>query len=232
MKKNISFIKVKKDIPDIYQPIPASKDIPSWYKDLSSYITENKVGLPDGYTASTAKKCMPLFDSISSGYLIKTYCDIQITWDGLAYEFLTPNSYTDTISFHGIVQLPNHPSLDEFHTAVAKFINGWAIKTDPGYSSIFLPPMHRDNILSIAPGIVDTDVFTDAVNLPFFISKPGFTGIVPAGTPIAQVIPIKRDSWTSSFSDDDSGPKKDSMAVRSMFFEAYKKLMWSKKDYR
>ena len=32
--------------------------------------------------------------------------------------------------------------------------------------------------------------------MPFFIIK-GFTGILPAGTPYAQILPFKRENWSS-----------------------------------
>ena len=37
------------------------------------------------------------------------------------------------------------------------------------------------------------------INFPFFI-KEGFTGLIPYGTPIVQIIPFKRDDWKSKFS--------------------------------
>jgi hypothetical protein len=34
--------------------------------------------------------------------------------------------------------------------------------------------------------------------MPFFISK-GWTGILPAGTPYMQMMPFKREDWTSEY---------------------------------
>jgi hypothetical protein len=33
--------------------------------------------------------------------------------------------------------------------------------------------------------------------MPFFLIK-GFTGVIPAGTPYAQLIPFKRENWEST----------------------------------
>jgi hypothetical protein len=66
--------------------------------------------------------------------------------------------------------------------------------------------------------------------MPFFI-RDGFEGEIPVGTPIAQVFPIKRDSWQSSehlktydYNTFD--------VVKQSFERGYKKLWWSKKVYR
>jgi hypothetical protein len=53
-------------------------------------------------------------------------------------------------------------------------------------------------------GIVDTDKHPVSVNFPFFLRKD-FTGILPEGTPIMQIIPFKREEWNSEVSLDTSG---------------------------
>jgi hypothetical protein len=42
---------------------------------------------------------------------------------------------------------------------------------------------------SILPGIVDADHFKLSVQFPFLL-QAGFEGVIPAGTPVAQIIPI------------------------------------------
>ena len=230
--KTIEFVRVKEYVSEEYSPVPASKMLPEWYKNLEGYITTEKMPLEDGNTPATIKKCMPVFDSLSSGYLIRTYCDISIIWDGTAYDYVLPNSYPGVITSHGIMQLPNHPGLNEEYTYAPKWTNPWAIKTPPGYSSLIIPPMHRDNVISIMPGVVDTDSFEDTINFPFLLSRKEFTGIIPAGTPIAQVIPFKRDSWESKSYKNLKHTDNHGKLVRSVFFEGYKNLFWKKKSYK
>ena len=66
-------------VPEEYKPVPASKIIPDWYKNLESYISGEK--RPDGNasTTATAKRCMPIFDAISGGYLILTHSDLWVS---------------------------------------------------------------------------------------------------------------------------------------------------------
>ena len=236
MKKNntksIEFIKTSDKVSDLYFPVPASKEIPEWYKNISSYIGGEKSVIGKGETLATIKKCMPVFDSISSGYLLKTYCDIEILWDGISYEFVTSPYYGEVIVGHSAGQVTGHPGVNNRHTYVPKLINVWAVKTSPGYSSLILPPMHRDNIINIFPGIIDSDSFNDVTNFPFTVNTKEEKVIVPAGTIIAQIIPFKREDWKMSISDDPKDLLKSSNSIRSVFFEAYKNMFWSKKSYK
>lgn len=230
--KKIEFIKTSDRVSDLYFPTPASKEIPEWYKNMSSYMGGDKVVIGGGETLATIKKCMPVFDSISSGYILKTYCDIEILWDGISYEFLTSPYYGEVVVGHNANQVVGYPNVNSRHTYVPKLLNVWAVKTSPGYSSLILPPMHRDNVINILPGIIDSDSFHDATNFPFTVNTEEARVIVPAGTPIAQIIPFKREDWEMSINDDPQDSIKSSNSVRSVFFEAYKKMFWSKKSYK
>ena len=196
--KKIEFIKTSDKVSDLYYPVPASKEIPDWYKNISSYIGGEKAIIGKGETLATIKKCMPVFDSISSGYILKTYCDIEILWDGITYEFITSPYYGDVIVGHSASQVVGHPGVDNKHTFVPKLLNVWAVKTLQGYSSLILPPMHRDNIINIFPGIIDSDSFNDATNFPFTVNTKEERVLIPAGTPVAQIIPFKRENWEMS----------------------------------
>jgi hypothetical protein len=66
--------------------------------------------------------------------------------------------------------------------------------------------------------------------LPFYIKK-NFEGLIPVGTPMFQILPIKRDSWkTTSEKYSVEIPKRLSKQ-RKVFWEFYKKNMWQKKYY-
>lgn len=63
---------------------------------------------------------------------------------------------------------------------------------------IVKPLGFNDLILHAVPAIVDTDINVQSFDLPMWI-KQGYEGIIPKGTPLAQVIPFKRDNWSSSY---------------------------------
>jgi hypothetical protein len=78
-------------------------------------------------------------------------------------------------------------------------------------------------------GIVDSTILHEG-SIPFFIKK-GFEGIIPAGTPILQIIPFKKDNWTSKVN---SGliQKSRHIATRSKVAKSwYKNNIHQKKNY-
>ena len=64
-----------------FYPTPASENIPFWYKDLESYANNKKIPNSNGTINATIKRCMPVFDSITTGYIIYTYSDIYVSQD-------------------------------------------------------------------------------------------------------------------------------------------------------
>jgi hypothetical protein len=55
-----------------YRPKPADRFVPDWYKNLESYLGGAKTPDGNGSTSATAKRCMPIFDAISGGYILTT----------------------------------------------------------------------------------------------------------------------------------------------------------------
>lgn len=213
-----------------YAPVPATRTLPDWYKQTPEYVTGERV-IRDGNTPHTVKKCIPVFDALTAGYVIKTYVDVQVTLrDGLPwYEW--PSH--DAISFHPIEQAPKHPGMNG--APYPKWTNPWAVRTPRGYSSLFLPPMHNPNgMFTILPGIVDTDTYTAPVNFPFVLDDVDWEGLIPAGTPIAQVIPFRRGDWTMRIGDDRDRKRQASVTtrLRSVWWNSYKRQFWSRKEYR
>jgi hypothetical protein len=217
------------DVPDIYYPKPASQFIPEWYKKMPSYIGDKKPN-GKGQTNQTLKKCMPVFDAITAGYILQTYVDIYVSQkDGAPYYEWSSLNFLD---MHPIIQAPNHPSSNGFD--YPKFMNGFGIKTPKGYSCLFVTPFHRDAVFTILPGVVDTDTYSNNVNLPFVLNDVNFEGLIPAGTPMAQIIPFKRDKWSSKI-----GTKKDllerektGILLKTKFYDSYKINFRQSKEYK
>jgi len=227
-------------IPEEYSPKPASRHVPDWYKDLESYIGGEKK--PDGNagTTGTIKRCMPVFDAINSGYIIPTPCDIWVKQVPTEEDPTKTQPYYEwanfgIIEFHPIVQAPVHPSNSGHTVSYPKWINSWAVKTPPGYSVAFVQPWHRDSVFTILPGIVDTDTYSAAVNFPFVLNEPTkFEGLIPAGTPMAQVIPYKRDSWEMEIGGQEEliDQRKVTTLLRTKFFDSYKTQYRQVKEYK
>jgi hypothetical protein len=68
-------------------------------------------------------------------------------------------------------------------------------------------------------GIVDYPYYQyEYVNFPFVFNKPNFTGIIEAGTPLVQVIPIRKDSLLKNYKDRpfNEDDKKNTSWIRKM----------------
>ena len=223
-------------VPEEYTPKPASVFIPEWYKKLESYISGEKKPTGQGTSSATAKRCMPVFDAIVGGYIIVSAADVFVsqkeTADGTKQPYFEWASY-GLITFHYIEQMPEHPKRNG-HMAYPKWINPWAIKTPKGYSTLFVQPMHRESPFTILPGIVDTDTYTAPVNFPFVLNDVNFEGLIPAGTPIAQVIPIKRDEWKMSIGTQAEFIEQQRVINRlqTKFFDRYKSMFRQPKEYK
>lgn len=230
--KKIEFIGGNKQLSAFAEsPIAAVKGMPDWYKDMSTFHTYDKLVVEGMGANLTAKKCIPLRDALTTGYLIPSICDVQVGQEGNYISWVFPQ---DPITTHPTPQMSGYSIPDEYNKEVVfKWYNPWIIKTPPGYSTLFVHPLHRNDLPFYSlPGVVDTDTHPVAVNLPFFM-KQGFNGIIEKGTPIIQVIPFKRESWKMEV--DKSLPEnlavtEDSFRTKIMSY--YANNFWSRKEYK
>jgi hypothetical protein len=234
MAKKIYFSRYD-DTEAVYKPGPSSKFIPDWYKNAKSYLDDEKK--PNAHqTFSTIKRCMPVFDAMTAGYMIilgqDMYC--EQTQAGPYFHWRSEsklNSGDDVLTQHDPFQVQGHPENNLGHQL--KIENPWLIKTDPGYSCMILPPLHRDNHLIVLSGIVDTDKYYEKINLPFNLKNKNFEGMIEAGTPIAQVIPFKRESYEMEIVPLDKRKSFiNQRTVASKLFDAYRNIYWSRKEYK
>jgi len=204
--------------------------LPEWYKETQSYLNNEKKPSDIHTSTGTIKKCVPVFDSLTVGYIIRLPADLFIEQkDGLPY-YSWPSF--QIIDFHPISQAELHPEQNSF--PYPKIINPWIFKTPKGYSTLFIPPIHHNNVINILPGLVDTDKYSLPVNFPFVLKDVNFTGLIPAGTPIAQAIPIKRDSFKIKEGSSDMAKNcvKERGIMRARFFDFYRNNYWFRKQYK
>lgn len=226
-----------KGVPEEYNPVPASKILPDWYKKIESYIGGEKRLNGQAQTLATAKRCMPIFDAISNGYIISTHVDLFVSQkedeNGKIQPFYEWAGF-DAISFHPKQQLPEHPDGAGHEVSYPKWNNTWSIITPPGYSCLFISPLHRETPIIILPGVVDTDTYTAPVNFPFVLRDSKIDGLIPAGTPIVQVIPFKREQWQMEIGGQKELQQQASVSnkLRTVFFDSYKKQFRQQKEYK
>lgn len=233
--KKIIFAPKSKTVEKIVDPPkPSIKCLPDWYKKLSPRVDEKNVfsRLPNNHINSTAKSCIPIFDSLSAGYILQLPCDVEfVDPEHYGYRVIWDVSWT-VITEHSEKQIGFMELPQEYERSPLKWEGSWNIKTPRGYSLLYTHPFYRYDLPFIsATGIVDSDVYDTAMNIPFFIKK-NFYGIIPMGTPIAQIIPIKRENWScqiKSFSNDDNDYRFDNIKLKMK--KSYKNRFWQKKFY-
>jgi hypothetical protein len=215
----ITFIPGTKDIEDVVMfPQPAKNFIPNWYKDIKA-----------GKEFSNVKKCIPFLDSMSSGYIQMTWCDIDIVdeEDGLKVIF---DSKVPLFSYREISHMPVDNS---FYNIEFVWQRPWSTFLPDGYSALVVHPLNRVDLPFITlSGIVDFDksIHAQIGNIPFYI-KRGFTGTIPAGTPMFQIIPIKREDWQSENQEYSNLFWEKRIGERKGFTDFYKKRVWQKKYF-
>jgi hypothetical protein len=230
--KTIEFICEDPSLDYFPKPVPASKRIPEWYKKLTTHIDNQKI-YADGNSNLTVKKCMPVFDSMTAGYYILLPCDVWVTRNPDNTASFTWPIHTKMVTDHPQQQASTFTPPPGYGPEFLKWTNVWIIKVPDGWSVLFTQPMHRDDLpFQILPGIVDADHFKLSVQFPFLLKKD-FTGLIPAGTPIAQVIPFKREEWEAQYSSLEPGQKEKNLQEHSVIFEnRYKKTFWNKKVFK
>jgi len=229
----IRFIDISGDTPEEFHPKPARSVLPAWYRNLPQWSSDVE-GVPKSKLKdfTTAKKCMPLLDVMTTGYIITTDGDLEIQKTSQGTMF----SWADRqlVETHVVGQADGYPGHNN-RNPFAKWLNNWGIQTQKGYSSLFVTPFHHETPLKILAGIVDTDRYCDAVHFPFLIDE-NFSGLIPAGTPVAQVIPFRREDFTHQIVEEDQlNPNvvaRTQKNLRASFRRGYKDRFWQKKNYQ
>ena len=178
------------------------------------------------------KTCVPFLDAMISGYAlvlpVNVYVtkdendEIKITWDKIE---TSPVNERMGLTGHTIPRPPGH---EKNHLA---WTCQWGWKVPKGYSVLLTHPVNRFDLpFTTMSGIVDSEEFMGWGNVPFFI-KSGFEGVIPAGTPIAQLIPIKREKWVYAQSWGNTAKQVEIAKELRRGEGVYKKLFRKEKEY-
>jgi hypothetical protein len=180
------------------KPVPAASRLPDWWKNSPSYLTfegdaTKKIRVRNTHANTAFKKCAPMLDSLTSGYLIPLWADVQINEEN-DEPFINWRVKKHVFETHA-TQASDIPVPIGYNKRVFKYMNPWRIVTPPGYSILVVEPFAYRNLpFRPIPAVVDSDVSTLELLFPVWV-KDGLDQVVEAGTPIAQIIPFKRNSW-------------------------------------
>jgi len=238
INKMFNYKKIKKNIlkhaplnDNFPNVIPAKRVTPDWYKDATKLSDGNKEikNLP---AKLGFKYCSPFGDSLLSGYVIPLAVDIAVeqTEGGPSISWSdSDNKYLDLRPTESNPTLPTPNGYAPLHFT---WLTQHMIKIPKGYSALITHPLNRFDLPFITlSGIIDGEFVLHNGNIPVYFNTK-FEGIIKSGTPIIQVIPFKRESWSSEIDkeilmDGFNNGKKSKMSA----FGWYKQSHWHKKNY-
>ena len=210
------------------QVSPIKEHLPRWYKASSPQIFTGKK-VPT-FNNNSVKACVPFLDAMVSGYSIPLPADVVVEIVNGEPVFTWGTPYAIVEVRPGIVmqqfEIPN---------GFLKSFPAWKtqafIELPKGYSALVTHPLNRFDLpFETFSGIVDNHVMFNG-SLPFLL-REGFEGLIPAGTPIAQVIPFKREAWVS---ETDPTLSQKAEVNRAKAFGIlrgwYREYVWQKKSY-
>ena len=222
-------------------PIPCKLNIPEWFKELEHTVDDINI-----------KGCMPFLDTLTTGYLLKIplelYLQHNVIYENKKETFLKTDlssafvnlnlNKKNEINMHDTKQLGKCPYVHKNkNLPFQKIMNPWIIKTPPGYSCLFVPPLNnKDDRFSIIPGIVDTDTYPGEINFPIIVNGdkyPVLETTISAGTPYVQVIPFKRESWKMKIKVNTAKEREKFVyKIGEKILHKYKSTWWNKKKWK
>lgn len=212
--------------------VPVKNVIPDWYKKIPKWKNNVVFDMEKGF-GETIKACTPFLDSLTVGYAIILPYDLYVKNNGgTPYVTWRPGGTEiypdarDTVSSPEVIPNGHYPIEFVWKTAVA-------INVPIGYSLLVTHPLNRHDLpFTTLTGIVDGGlVMSPQGNLPFFI-KNNFEGIIPQGTPIAQLIPFRQENWSSKIINGLVKQGEKHFKMGNMVVSGwYKKTFWTRKKY-
>jgi hypothetical protein len=191
-------------------PVPAAAGLPDWLKTMPPQAVNDL----NQRNEDTVKRCPPFVDAMTHGFLMPLICDLRIEngeihWDNDAFPPGGSLPFARApINFHVPNQVSGTP-LFEADRFLIKFHNLWTIEAPEGYAVLFTHPFNRFDLpFTTLTGLVDCDRYTDNwIHFPARWNDPDFSGVLPKGTPVAQCVPVRRESWvieTAPFTPDET----------------------------
>ena len=216
----------------MFKPVPAVSVLPDWFKRLKTDDDQDQ-------NYSTVKQCKGVWDILSMGYLFLWPFDVEIfkNENGRLDIVKSRTKSQDGFEPHPHIQLEGYQDINfqNQERGVQKILTPYILKTPEGTSTMMIQPPYRPELkTTIMPGIVDTDTFYGTFNILFTIKDiSGKRKIkIRAGTPLAQVIPFRRDEWNLTFKPIDK-EKRDTIAKMSDNLERfYQRHLWHRKVFK
>jgi len=222
---------------DSTTPVSAKKVMPQWFLDAKKYW-KNEEGkeyiIAEGEKGLGFKSCPALLDLFNCGYMLVTPCDVAVYMQDGKKLIVSSQDFPDFCEARPYMNEFNYPhgyGIDSFH-----WFPSWGFDLPDGYSALVVHPLNRYDLPFLTTnGIIDSDRYGSPGLMPFFI-REDFTGVIPKGTPFAQIIPFKREEWKAEYNfielkDMIKRHEETVKKYRVPFGGIYKRFTWVQKKY-
>ena len=174
-----------------YPIIEAKKLIPNWFKDLPKTVKHYN-------NHPTIKTCPGILKYLTTGFIVRTWVDTIIETTDEKIKFVYPRDKPHIGYLSEMEWVISDKNLNKFEGYKNPYILGWYTKwmcqAPNGYDILCLPAQYHFN-LNFTPimGLLDTRL-NEQLNVQVAWHPQETSTFIPAGTPIAQFIFLKRDT--------------------------------------
>ena len=232
MFKKRKILKYKSMIDSYPNTITTAKDqIPEWYKKIPKWGQGKTFTIEDGLQP-TVKQCFPFLGSLTTGYTINLPYDIYVAEINGEPYITWPGGVFNSIRARTKIADKNLVPIGHYETEYTWNHNTY-YTIPKGYSLLFTHPLNRHDLpFTTLSAVIDGGFVMYAHgNVPFYIKK-GFEGVIPQGTPIAQLIPFRQEKWKSEKSDEIQKIGDIHNSASGIVFSGfYKKNFWKRQDF-
>jgi hypothetical protein len=241
-----------------YRPSPVKNNMPNWFLEKDKHVKneDGTYALISGRLwngdeiqrrISSWKSCPAFLDVFISGYYLFTPCDITIKINKenfenepitleLGGEWNQQNSHLKFCKLRGGEE--GLPKPDRYYEKTFAWYPNWSAQVTKGYTILLTHPINIPNLpFKTMSGFIDSySILNGTGNMPVYFEE-GWEGTIPAGTPYAQLIPIKNESWESEVVEytDEEIKENFQQYLKEYLTESgvtsYKANDWSKKRY-
>lgn len=217
-------------------PQPALRYLPEWYKGIPSFSNSASTAIlsTEPRRQPTLKKCVPYFDALTFGYIQELWCDVQIfvREDGaVSYEWAAgPQPLEIRDNNESLLPIPS-----DYVGVQFAWLQPYYLSTPKNVSLLITNPFNRPDLpFFCTSGIIDNSA---EFRIPFgripFLLKKGFSGVIPAGTPMFQIVPIPLETWIRiKDTEDTSSLNRLAFKVNRVFVDFYRKSVWQRKRFK
>ena len=187
--------------PHLPRPVAARRALPDWLKTMPAMAHS----LMHDSDVRTVKQCPPFIDAMGAGFLMLLPCDViyangAFSWDWRLPAPSLPGQAVAPVNFHAAAQGAGTPLTDGTANFI-KFTSFWTIELPPGWSLLATHPFNREDLpFRTLTGLVDADTFHHVgILFPARWLDPSRDCVLPAGTPVAQCLPVQRELLEMAF---------------------------------